>query len=223
MNYTKILIRLFYFELLSAYRCRAALLHSVFFYVAMVSLLPLAIGPLPDILAMIAPGIFWLIALLAIILGLEKLFKQDYLDGVFEQLSLSPCSLTVMLLVKLTANWVIVVLPLIVITPLLAMLFNLPWYVIKVLVISLLLGTPVLTMIASLAISLLLSLRTTSLLLLLLVLPLYVPVLIFATSAVDAALIGVGYHGQLAMLTALCLLSMSVVPWLISHILRFNS
>ncbi len=199
---------------------KAAVLTSLSFFVLVVSLFPLGIGPEQETLRRIAPGIFWIAALLATVLSLGRLFEQDYADGSLEQLVLSPAPLSLLVFGKLTAHWLLTGLPLILLAPLLALQFGLPPGSLPVLAISLLLGTPVLSLLGSIGASLTLGLRGGSVLLTLLVVPLYVPVLIFGAGAVDAAVTGSTAESHLSLLGAMLVISLFFAPWVSAVALR---
>jgi heme exporter protein B len=196
-------------DLTLALRRRADVLGGVFFFIIVVSLFPLAVGPEMNTLRTIAPGIVWVAALLACMLSLSRLFEADHADGTLEQLALAPQPLSMVVLGKAGA-------PLVLITPLLAAQYDLTAAAALVLAASLLLGTPALSLIGAVGAALTLGLRRGSVLLSLLVLPLYVPVLIFGAGAVEASASGIGAGGHLSMLGA-CL---ALAPWAAAAALR---
>lgn len=166
----------------------------------MITLFPLGVGPEPQLLARIAPGIIWVAALLASLLSLERLFRDDYLDGSLEQLLLLPTQLPMTVLGKVCAHWVVTGLPLLILSPLVALLLSLDVNTWMAMALTLLLGTPTLSLIGAIGVALTVGLRKGGVLLSLLVLPLYIPVLIFATAAIDAASMGMPIDGYLAIL-----------------------
>jgi heme exporter protein B len=182
------------------------------FFILVVSLFPLGIGPSPQLLATIAPGVIWVAALLATLLSMERLFRSDFEDGALEHLLLSPHSLPLLVLAKVSAHWLVTGLPLLLVSPLLGVLLQLPASAIRALPLTLLLGTPALSLIGAIGVALTVSLRRGGVLLTLLVLPLYVPVLIFGTAAVAAAGAGLPTTGQLALLGALLALALTLAP-----------
>ncbi len=200
-------------DMLLAARRRGDWLTSQFFFVMVVSMFPLGIGPEPDILRMVGPGVVWVAALLASLLSLPRLFAEDYRDGSLEQMLLSPEPTVLVTLGKALAHWCIYGIPRLVITPVLGIQFALPAEAILVLVLSLLIGTPVLSLLGSVGAALTLGLRGGGVLLTLLILPLYVPGLIFGAGAVDGALSGVGYAAHLSLLGAFMVLTLMVAPW----------
>src|SRR6266478_3439307 len=178
-------------DLTLAWRRRADVLSTLFFFVIVVSLFPLGIGPETQLLRSIAPGVVWVAALLASMLSLGRVFGNDYEDGTLEQLLLTPQSTYLIVLGKILAHWLVSELPLVVIAPLLGLQFGLSQNSLAIVFVSLLLGTPVLSLIGSIGAALTLGLRAANVLVALLVLPLYIPVLIFGAGAVSAAVSGV--------------------------------
>lgn len=200
-------------DLLLAYRHRGELLNPLVFFVLVVTLFPLGVGADAVLLKQIAPGVIWVAALLASLLSLDTLFRSDFDDGSLELMVVTPHPLSLLVLGKIIAHWLLSGAPLALMSPLLAVMFGLDGNVIGVLWLSLLLGTPVLSLIGAIAVALTVGLRKGGVLLALLILPLYVPVLIFACGAVDAASSGFPVTGQLYMLAALLGLAVSLAPW----------
>ncbi len=200
-------------DLRLAMESKSDVLTSLSFFVIVVSLFPLGTGAERDTLRQIAPGILWVAALLATVLSLNRLFEQDYIDGTLEQLVLSPSPLAMLVFGKVFAYWLLTGLPLTLLAPLLAVQFDLPATSILVLVASLLVGTPVLSLIGAIGASLTLGLRGGSVLITLLVLPLYVPVLIFGTGAVDAVAAGLSAGANLSLLGAMLAIAVFFAPW----------
>ena len=209
-------------DLLLAFRSRHAWLNPLFFFAMVVTLFPLGLGPEPARLAAMAPGVIWVAALLAALLGMDGLFRGDFEDGNLEQWLLSPQPLPLLALAKVAAHWLMTGLPLICLSPLLALLMNLPQAAIGVLVWSLALGTPVLSLVGAIGAALTVGLNRGGVVLSLLVLPLYIPVLIFAAGAVAAAAMGMSASGQLALLGALLCLSLALAPPAIAAALRIS-
>lgn len=209
-------------DLLLAFRSRHEWLNPLFFFVMVVTLFPLGLGPEPARLAEMAPGVIWVAALLAALLGMDALFRSDFDDGNLEQWLLSPQPLPLLVLAKVVAHWLMTGLPLTCLSPLLALLMNLPPTAIATLVWSLALGTPVLSLIGAIGAALTVGLSRGGVLLSLLVLPLYIPVLIFAAGGVSAAAMGVSASGQLALLGALLCLSLALAPPAIAAALRIS-
>ena len=210
-------------DLKISFRKQSELLNPIFFFILVVSLFPLGVGPSPKILAEIAPGVIWVAALLATLLSMERLFRSDFEDGTLEQLLLSAHSLPMLVLAKVLTHWLMTGLPLLLVSPLLGVLLHLPTDAISVLPLSLLLGTPALSLLGAIGVALTVGLRRGGVLLTLLVLPLYVPVLIFGTSAVSAAGIGLSVSGQLALLGAILVLALTLAPFAIAAGLRISS
>lgn len=199
-------------ELLIAFRRKADILNPLWFFIIVITLFPLSIGPEPNLLARIAAGIVWVAALLSALLSLERLFRDDFSDGSLEQMMLMPTPLSVLVLAKVVAHWLLTGLPLIIISPLLAILLSLDFNTWLAIVLTLLLGTPTLSFLGGVGVALTVGLQKGGVLLSLLILPLYIPVLIFATSAIDAASLGMAYNGQLAILGALLMGSATLTP-----------
>lgn len=200
-------------ELRIAARSGAEIINPLWFFLIVVTLFPLSIGPEPQLLARIAPGIVWVAALLASLLSLERLFKDDFLDGSLEQLVLMPAPLTLTVLAKVVAHWLLTGLPLLILSPLVALLLSFNVATWQAVALTLLLGTPTLSFIGAIGVALTVGLRKGGVLLSLLVLPLYIPVLIFATSAIDAASMGMPIGGYLAILGAMLAGSMTLAPF----------
>ena len=207
-------------DLLLAMRHRSDVAMSVFFVVIVASLFPLGVGPEPAVLRTIASGVLWVTALLACLLSLGRLFTADYLDGVLEQTLLIPQPLAVLVVGKVFSHWVISGLPVVLLSPLLGLQFGLSGESLGVLTLSLLLGTPTLSMIGAIGAALTLGLRGSGLLVALLVLPLFIPVLIFGAGAVSSSLAGIGSEANLSLLGACFLLSLAFAPWATAVALR---
>ena len=192
----------------------------VMFFVIAAVLFPFGVGPEPNILARIGPGVIWVAALLASMLSLERLFQTDYEDGSLELLALQPVALEATVMAKVAAHWLTTGLPLIVAAPILAVLMNMPADGFPVLITALVLGTPTLSLVGAIGAALILGSRRGGILLSLLVLPLYIPVLIFGVSAVDAAIGGFSAKPQLLVLTGLLVAALPLCPWVGAHALR---
>jgi heme exporter protein B len=190
------------------------------FFVLAVVLFPFGVGPEPQMLARIGAGIVWVAALLAALLSLDRLFQTDYEDGGLELIALAPLPLELAVLAKTAAHWVATGLPLTLLSPLLALLLGLAPAAILGLVAGLLLGTPALSLIGGVGAALTLGARRQGALLSLLVLPLYVPPLVFGAGAVEASLIGAGMRDHLLLLTALTLAALPLCPWATAAALR---
>ena len=209
-------------ELLIAFRRQADIFNPLWFFIIVITLFPLSIGPEPNLLARIASGIVWVAALLSALLSLERLFRDDFQDGALEQLMLMPFPLPVVVISKVIAHWMLTGLPLILISPLLAILISLDFNSWLAVVATLLVGTPTLSFIGAIGVALTVGLQKGGVLLSLLVLPLYIPILIFATSAIDAASLGMAYKGQLAILGAMLVGSITLTPFAIASALRVS-
>lgn len=205
-----------------ALRQRSELLNPLIFLLIVVSLFPLGVGPGPDILARIAPGVIWVSALLSAMLGLDRLFRDDFRDGALEQMMLLPVSMEVSVLAKIAVHWLLTALPVLLIAPLLALLLNLPTHAWGVLWLTLLFGTPVLSAAGAIGVALTVSLNKGGALLSLLLLPLLIPLLIFATAAVEAAVSGLSAAGPLALIGAFMVLSLTLAPFAVKAGLRVS-
>ena len=195
-----------------AWRNAGQWVNPLLFFVVVVALFPLGVGPNPTTLSTIAPGVLWVSALLAVLLSLGTLFDADHADGTLEQLVLSGQSLPLIVLGKVLVHWLLSGLPLLLVSPLLGLLFNLSLGVIPVLMMSLLLGTLTLSLIGAIGAALTVGVNQAGVLLSLLVLPLSAPVLIFGSAAVSSAASDLGAAGQLLILTALLALALALAP-----------
>lgn len=209
-------------DLILAYRHRSELANPLLFFVMVISLFPLGISPESKDLQVIAPGVIWVAALLAAMLSLDNLFRSDFEDGTLEQLTLSPHSLPLLVLAKVLAHWLVTGLPLILLAPLLGVLLFLPSTAMWTLIATLALGTPILSLMGAIGVALTVGLRRGGMLLSLLVLPLYIPVLIFAAGAVNEAAKGFPVVGQLYLLGALLTLSLTFSPFATAAALRIS-
>ena len=209
-------------DLLLAVRRQSDVLTTLFFFVIVVSLFPLSVGPEMNMLRIMAPGIVWVAALLASMLSLGRLFSSDYLDGTLEQMLLSPHSLSILVLGKAFAHWLVTGLPLVLMAPVLGIQYDLSADALFVLTLSLLLGTPVLSLIGAIGAALTLGLRGGGVLVSLLVLPLYIPVLIFGSGAVEATTAGLGYGAHFSLLGAFLIVSLVFAPWATAEYLRVS-
>jgi len=207
-------------DLLLAFRRRADVLTTLFFFIIVSSLFPLGVGPQQSLLQTIAPGILWVAALLASILSLNRLFSADFIDGTLEQMLHSSEPLVVIVIAKIIVHWLVSGLPLVMLSPVLAIQFNLHYRSIVVLVLSLLIGTPVLSLLGAIGAALTLEVRGGGALITVLVLPLYIPILIFGAGAVDAEITGLGSGPHLMLLAGLLLMTSALAPWAISKALK---
>ena len=209
-------------DLLLAFRHRGELVNPLLFFMIVVTLFPLGVSPEEALLRKIAPGVIWIAALLAALFSLESMFRSDFDDGALEQIALSPHPLSVLVLAKVLAHWLVSGLPMLFMAPLLALFLSMPATAVWTLELTLLVGTPLLSLIGAIGVALTVGLRRGGVLLTLLVLPLYVPVLIFATNAVTAAGAGMPVAGQIYFLAALLALGLTLAPLAAAAALRIS-
>ena len=209
-------------ELMLAMRRRGDVFTVLFFFVIVASLFPLGVGPDTQLLRLMGGGVVWVSALLAAMLSLGRLFASDYADGTLEQLVLTPTPPVVWITVKVLAHWLVSGVPLILVAPVLGIQFGLSAEALGVLIFSLLLGTPVLSLIGAVGAALTLGLRGGGVLVSLLVLPLYIPVLIFGAGAVDGAMSGLGAEAHLSLLGGILILAFLLTPWAVAAALRIS-
>ena len=207
-------------DLRVAMRRKVEVLSGLFFYFVVATLFPLAIGSDLDILRKIAPGILWVGALLSSMLTLGRLFEADWQDGTLEQLVLTPHNLSLLVLAKILAHWLLCSLPLVLMSSILGLMFDLPLDYAWVMMATLLLGTPILSCLGAIASALTLGLRGGGVLISLLVLPLYVPVLVFGTGAVESVAAGLGVQAYFSILLAILLPALFFSPWACAQALR---
>lgn len=217
-TFRTILIR----DLLLAARRKTDILSALFFFIIVISLFPLGVGMEKATLQKIAPGVAWVAALLASMLALERLFSSDYEDGTLEQMLLSPQPLSVVVLAKVTAHWLLTGLPMVLIAPLVGLQYHLSVEAIQVMMFALLLGTPILSLLGSIGAALTLGVRGGGILISLLILPLYIPVLIYGSGAVSAIMIAGEEQAYLLLLGGFALLSMVFAPWATAASLRIS-
>ncbi|MEY2697973.1 MAG: hypothetical protein RL333_2111 [Pseudomonadota bacterium] len=209
-------------DLLLAFRHRGELLNPLLFFSLVVTLFPLGVSPEPSVLKTMAPGVIWIAVLLAGLFSLEGLFRSDFEDGTLEQMVLSPFPLAWLVLAKVVAHWLVTALPMLLLAPLLGLFLALPAEGVRVLEWTLLAGTPFLSLVGSVGVALTVGLRRGGMLLTLIVMPLYVPLLIFATQAVTSAVAGLPYDGALDFLMALLFLSLTLAPFATASALRIS-
>jgi heme exporter protein B len=209
-------------DLLLALRRKSDVATALIFFVIVASLFPLGIGAEPNQLRAIAPGVIWVAALLSSMLSLARLFSGDHADGTLEQMLLGAAPLGVIVAAKAAAHWIVSGLPLVLIAPLIALQYDVAAPLYGVLALSLLLGTPILSIIGAIGAALTLGLRGGGVLLSLLVLPLYVPVLIMGAGAVEMAGAGLSPDGQLLLLGALLVVAAAFAPWATAAALRIS-
>ena len=210
-------------ELLVALRRRSDVATALLFFVIVASLFPLGVGAEPNKLRAIAPGVIWVSALLSSMLSLNRLFAADHADGTLEQMVLGAAPLGVTAAAKTLAHWLVSGFPMVAIAPLLALQYDLEPSLYGILALSLLLGTPVLSLIGGIGAALTLGVRGGGVLLALLVLPLYVPVLVMGAGAVEMASAGLGGLGQLLILGAMLIVAAAFAPWATAAALRISS
>ncbi|SOD41458.1 heme exporter protein CcmB [Nitrosovibrio sp. Nv4] len=215
-------LRIIQRDLLLAMRRRSDVLTTLFFFIIVVSLFPLGVGPEMNMLRTMAPGVVWVAALLASMLSLGRMFSSDHLDGTLEQMLLSPQSLSLLVLGKALAHWLVTGVPLVLMAPVLGIQYDLSADALLVLTASLLLGTPVLSLIGAIGAALTLGLRGGGVLVSLLVLPLYIPVLIFGAGGVEASVAGLGAGAHMSLLGAFLLASLALAPWTAAVSLRIS-
>jgi heme exporter protein B len=209
-------------DLTLAVRHRAEMVNPLLFFILVTSLFPLGVGANPNLLQAIGPGVIWVAALLAALLSLDNIFRSDFEDGTLEQFLLSSHPVSILVLAKVTAHWLVTGLPLLLVSPLLGVLLGLTGDGIRILMITLLLGTPVLSLLGAVGVALTVGLRKGGMILSLLVLPLYVPLLIFAASAVDTAVAGLPVSAHLLFISALLVLALSLSPPATAAALRIS-
>ena len=209
-------------DLTLAVRHRAEMINPLLFFILVTSLFPLGVGANPNLLQAIGPGVIWVAALLAALLSLDGIFRSDFEDGTLEQFLLSSHPVSILVLAKVTAHWLVTGLPLLLVSPLLGVLLGLTGDGIRILMITLLLGTPVLSLLGAVGVALTVGLRKGGMILSLLVLPLYVPLLIFAASAVDTATAGLPVSAHLLFISALLVLALSLSPPATAAALRIS-
>jgi heme exporter protein B len=210
-------------DLLLALRQKSDVAVALLFFVIVASLFPLGVGAEPNLLRAIAPGVIWVAALLSSLLSLGRLFAADHADGTLEQILLGASPLGLVAAAKTLAHWLVSGFPIVVIAPVIALQYDLDASLYGVLALSLLLGTPVLSLIGAIGAALTLGLRGGGVLLALLVLPLYVPVLIMGAGAVEMSAAGMGGQGQLLLLAAMLVVAAAFAPLAIAAALRISS
>ena len=209
-------------DLRLALRRRSDTFAALFFFVIVVSLFPLGIGPEPQLLRRMAAGVVWVAALLAAMLSLTRLFADDHQDGTLEQMLLAATPLPLLVLAKMAAHWLVSGLLLALASPVLALQFDLSASGVGILALSLILGTPLLSLIGGIGAALTVGLRGGGVLLSLLVLPLYVPVIIFGAGAVEASVTGLGVTGHFSLLAAMLVVSLVLAPMAAATALRIS-
>ena len=219
-SYRQLFFSVYKKDVLLAFRQRSEIINPLLFFLIVISLFPLGIGPEPQLLARMAPGIIWIAALLSTMLGLDKIFRDDYQDGSLEQLLMSPYPTSLIVIAKIAAHWSITGLPLVLLSPMFGLLLNMDSNSMQAAIVTLLIGTPLLSLIGAIGAGLTVGLQKGGILLSLLVLPLYIPVLIFATSAIDTSAMSLDYSAQLAILGAMLAVGLVMAPFAVSSALK---
>jgi len=209
-------------DLKMAFRNPSSFLNPLMFFVISISLFPIAISPEAQTLSSMAPGIIWVITMLSVLLSLNSLFHYDYDNGVLEQMVISHHSLPLILLAKTLAHWTLSGLPIIILSPFLGMALFINSEGIYILVLTLFIATPCLSLIGSIGASLVVGIKNSGMLLSLLILPLYIPILIFATSAVSQSQSNLPIDGQLYFLGFILILSLLITPFLSAISLKIS-
>ncbi len=209
-------------DLMLAFRHRSELMNPLVFFLIVVSLFPMGLNPQSQVLPMMGAAVIWVAALLAAMLSLDNMFRSDFDDGTLEQIVLSPWPLPAMVLMKVLAHWLVSGIPLVLLSPLLGVMFNLPAESIGALVLTLLIGTPVLSLIGAIGVALTVGLRRGGVLLSLLVLPLYIPILIFGAGSVWDASLGASIYGPLLFMGAILVLTLTLAPFAIASAVRIS-
>ena len=217
-----LLLGIFKRDMQIAFQQKAELVQPLMFLLMVVTLFPLGVSPSLETLQRIGPGVIWIAAILSSLLGMERLFRDDFIDGSLEQYTLSGMSLPAVATVKVLAHWLVSFVPLLILSPLLAMFLNLSTDMFIALMLTLLIGTPLLSLIGAIAVGLTVGLARGGLLLALLLIPVFIPLLIFATSAVDSAALQLPYHPQLAIIGAMLLLAAAAAPFAIAYSLKVS-
>jgi heme exporter protein B len=207
-------------DLLLVMRRKSEVLTILFFCVIVTSLFPLGIGADTALLRKIAPGVIWVTALLSTMLGLQRLFATDFADGTLEQMALSPAPLVLLVGGKIVAHWLVCGLPLALLAPVIGIQFDLDASTLGTVILTLLIGTPILSLIGSIGAALTLGVRGGGVLLSLVILPLYIPVLIFGAGAVYAQSVGLDVGGHYSLLAALLVLALFFAPWVTTAAVR---
>jgi len=207
-------------DLRLAYRQGSDVVLALAFFIIAASLFPLGVGPDPAVLAGLAAGVIWVLALLSVMLSLDRLFQADYDDGALELMALSPVPMTLLVLAKSLSHWLTTGVPLLVLAPVIAVMLNMPAEGFLPLIVGLAVGTPTLSLIGAIGAALVLGARRANLLTALLVLPLYIPVLIFGVTAVDAALAGMPIRPHLLLMAAILAAALPLAPWAAAAAIR---
>ncbi|MEM0911123.1 MAG: heme exporter protein CcmB [Pseudomonadota bacterium] len=215
-------LSIFQREVLIAYKQVSEIIQPLVFFIIVVSLFPLAIGPGPEILQRVSGGVIWVAAILSLLLGIERLFRDDFNDGCMEQYMMCGTPLSVIVVAKVFAHWMLNIVPLLILSPLLALFLNMTFDMYWVLILTLIVGTPTISLIGAIGVALTVSLQRSGVLLPLLLLPFFIPLLIFATSAIESASLQLPYGFQLGIMLAIFLMVLALAPFAISYSLRVS-
>jgi heme exporter protein B len=222
LNTSQVMLAVFKREIALGLRQKGEVLTPLVFFMVVASLFPLGVGAETKLLLRMAPGVLWVSALLAAMLSLQRMFATDYADGSLEQMVLSPTPLGLLVVSKAVAHFAMSGLPLVFVAPVLGLQFGMDGRAMGILMLSLLLGTPTLSLIGSIGAALTLGVRGAGVLLSLLILPLYIPVLIFGAGAVEADAAGLGIGGHFSLLAALLVMSLFFTPMATAAALRIS-
>lgn len=209
-------------DLSLAYRQRAELMQPLVFFLMVVTLFPLSIGPSPQTLQLVSGAVFWVAAILSLLMGMDRLFRDDFLDGSLEQITLTSAPLYLIVLVKVFAHWIVHIVPLLLLSPLLALFLNMTINMYIGLLCTLILGTPTISLIGAIGVALTLGLQRSGVLVSLLLIPLFIPLLIFATSAIDSAAMNLPFTFQLGIMSGILLLVLALAPMVIAYSLKVS-
>jgi len=209
-------------EVSIAYRQRAELMQPLMFFLMVVTLFPLAIGPSPQTLQLVSGAVIWVAAILSLLMGLDRLFRDDFLEGSIEQFTLSATPLYLLVLVKVIAHWLMHIVPLLLLSPLLALFLNMSVNMYLTLLLTLVIGTPSISLIGAIGVALTTGLQRSGVLVALLLIPLFIPLLIFATSAIDSAAMNLPFGFQLGIMSAMFLLALAGAPAVIAYSLKVS-
>jgi heme exporter protein B len=205
-----------------AYRQRAELMQPLMFFILVITLFPLALGPSPQTLQLVSGAIVWVAAILSLLMGLDRLFRDDYADGSLEQIILSSTPLYMVVLVKVLTHWLVNIVPLLLISPLLALFLNMTAPMYFSLIFTLVLGTPIISLVGAIGVALTVGLQRSGVLVALLLIPLFIPLLIFATSAIEYASMNLPTAPLLAIIGAMLLVTLALAPALIAYSLKVS-
>ncbi|MFT4654196.1 MAG: heme exporter protein B [Kangiellaceae bacterium] len=205
-----------------AYRQRAELMQPLMFFIMVITLFPLAIGPNPETLQLVSGGVVWVAAILSLLMGLDRLFRDDYSDGSLEQMIISPTPLYMVVLVKVITHWLVNIVPLLLISPMLALFLNMTNTMYLTLILTLLLGTPIISFVGAIGVALTVGLQRSGVLVALLLIPLFIPLLIFATSAIEYASMNLPIGPLLGFMASMLLFTLAISPVVIAYSLKVS-